>query len=431
MDGGGSHDRERDNVYLRLGPLQRKVQDLIHVRGKWVEDYMDWLHQTIDNDLALLKEVYHIEVDNYELEEVELLLIQERAEMEMMLADEVRAWKEKLREHRPDVLDWFVSHGGLDPVRCAEQEKREGADLWGQPDGMPAMIARIDAANSRFLRRLAGTGKKGADETRLNLKDVWTKLASNITDTWESLFKNIESTPRPTTPSLSPSSPRYDRLKRALDSYRVNLENRMQERDVDETARRRCRERIRKGTSRLESEVQDVDEQLANGLKHCDQFKSDKDLIDLTHSDSKWLFIDLSRDGAIRALSRNNKHIIYVYVNTYSVSSSDITEVFAVIRNTTSCTSIRCFGNPIPTSIELPPTILSISSMGALSSEHKNTLALNRSQSDNYKRTTIEFSDMNVIGRDLTPWRGIGSFTLRFFRAFIRLSHTATHPSFH
>ena len=73
--------RERvDDVYLRLRDRCREmVQDLIHVRGKWVEDYMqNWLHETIDNDLALLKEVYHIEVDkSHELEEVELLHIQE------------------------------------------------------------------------------------------------------------------------------------------------------------------------------------------------------------------------------------------------------------------------------------------------------------------------------------------------------------------
>jgi hypothetical protein len=185
----------------------------------------------------------------------------------------------------------------------------------------------------------------------------------------------------------------------------------MQERDVDETARHRCRERIRKRDIRLESEIQDVEERLANGLEHCHQFNSDKDLVDSTHSDSKWLSIDIpSRDGAIRALSRN-KHVIFVNVNA---SSSDITEFFAAIRNTMSCTSIYWFGGSIPASIELPPNILSISHYsGQLSSEHENTLTHNRSQLD--KRTTIEFSDMSVIGRDLTPMANGSSFTLRFF----------------
>ena len=42
-----------------------------------------------------------------------------------------RRRKEKLREHRPDVLDWSVSRGGLDLVRRAEQEKREGSRFMG------------------------------------------------------------------------------------------------------------------------------------------------------------------------------------------------------------------------------------------------------------------------------------------------------------
>ena len=424
--GDGSQYWERDHMYLGQGPLDSKVRDLIHVRGKWVEDYMDWLHRTIDNDSALLKEV-HIKVDNYELEEVEVLLIQERAEMEMMLADEVRAWKEKLREHDPDIFNWFVFNGhcGLDPGRRAELEKRGRVDLWERlEDGRSAMAARMAAAESRFLQRVTNAGKKGADETRL--KDAWTNLASNVRLTWESLFENIES--NATTSSPSPSSPRHDRLKRALDSYREDLENRMQERDMGETVRRRCRERIRKRDIRLESEVQDVDERLANGLDHCHQFNSDKDLINLTHSDSKWLWIDISRDGAIRALSRN-KHVILVNVWAHSASSSDISQFFAAIRNTTSCTSISWFGDEIPASIELPPNILSFSPTRYLSLEQEETLALNRSQSD--KRTTIEFSDMYVTGRDLTPSNLGGSFTLRFFGPSsdyltLRLIHRST-----
>ena len=353
----GSLYWERDHRYLGQGPLDSKVRDLIHVRGEWVENYMDWLHQTIDDDLALLKEVYRIEVDNYELEEVELLLIQERAQMEMMLVDEVRAWKEKLRlrDHHADILDWFILHDhcGLDPGRRAELVKSGRVASWERLEiGRSAMTERMAAAERQFLQRVTNAGQYGADETRL--KDAWTNLTSNVRDAWGSLFNNIES--NATTSSPSTSSPRYDRLKRALDSYREDLGNRMQERDVDETVRRRCRERIRKREIRLESEVQDVDERLANGLEHCHQFWSDQYLVKLTHSDSKWLFINISRDGAIRALSRN-KHVILVDV--FSASSSDTSQFFAAIRKTTSCTSIYWLGDPIPASIELPPNILS------------------------------------------------------------------------
>ena len=283
------------------------------------------------------------------------------------------------------------------------------------------MTARMAAANGRFFQRLAGAGKKGADETRL--KDAWTNLASNNRDAWESLIKNIESTAIASPPPLSP---RYDRLKKALDRYREDLEYRMQERDVDEPARRRCRERIQKREIRLESEVQDVDERLANGLEHCNQFNSDKDLVDLTHSDSKWLSINISRDGAIRALSRN-KHVIFVDV--YSASSRDISQFIAAIRNTTSCTSITWEGDPIPASIELPPNILSFSPTWMLSSEQKDTLVLNQSQLD--KRTTIEFSGIYVTDRGLTPFSSGGSFTLRFFGPSsdyltLRLIHRST-----
>ena len=231
----GSPHWERDHRYLGQGLLASKVRDLIQVRGKWVENYMDWLHQTIDDDVALFKEVYHNEVDNYELEEVEVLLIQERAEMEMMLTDEVRAWKAKLRlrDHHADILDWFILHDhcGLDPGRRAELEKSGRVDLWERLEvGRSAMTARMAAAESRFLQRVTSAGQNGADETRL--KDAWTNLTSNVRD-GESLFENVES--NATTSSASPSSPRHDRLQRALDNYRSYFECRMQERDVDET----------------------------------------------------------------------------------------------------------------------------------------------------------------------------------------------------
>jgi hypothetical protein len=129
-DGDGSNDRARDHKYLEQGALERKVRDLIPVRGKWVEDYMNWLHSTIENDLAQLKEVHNIEVDKYELEQVEILLIQERAEMEMILADEVLGWEEKLREYRVGVLDWLVSNSGMDRRRVRSW-KRGGERTYG------------------------------------------------------------------------------------------------------------------------------------------------------------------------------------------------------------------------------------------------------------------------------------------------------------
>ena len=355
VDGDRSLDRARDHKYLEHGPLERKVRDLIPVRGTWVEDYMNWLHKKVEDDLAQLKEVHNIEVEKYELEVVELLLIQERAEMEMILADEVHGWEEQLKEHRVGVSKWLVDNGGMSREMREELDKRERADLWERLEaGRSAMTARMAAAESNFLQRVTGAGKKGANETRL--KNAWTKLATNIRDTWESLFENIESTP--TTLSPSTSSPRHGRLKNALERYREDFEAILRYRDVNETVRQRCRERIRKREIRLESEVQDVDERLGRGFEHCQELKSDEDLVDLTHSDSKWLEIDLSRDGAIRALSRNN-HVIYVFINAGSASSSDISQFFAVIRNTTSCTSIYLYRGSITDTIKVPPNILS------------------------------------------------------------------------
>jgi hypothetical protein len=91
---------------------------------------MNWLHSTIENDLAQLKEVHNIEPDKYELEQVEILLIQERAEMEMILADEVLGWEEKLREYRVGVLDWLVSNRGMDRKRVRSW-KRGGEQTCG------------------------------------------------------------------------------------------------------------------------------------------------------------------------------------------------------------------------------------------------------------------------------------------------------------
>ena len=409
VDGDRSLDRARDHKYLEHGPLEKKVRDLIPVRGTWIEDYMDWLHEKVEDDLAQLKEVHNIEVEKYELEVVELLLIQERAEMEMILADEVRGWEEQLKEHGVGVLQWLVDNGGMSRETHEELDKRERAVVWERLEaGRSAMTARMAAAESNFLQRVTNAGKKGASEAML--KYEWTELASNVRDIWKSFFENIESTP--TTSSPSPSSPRHDRLKEALEHYHKDLEDTLRYRDMDKTVRQRCRERMGKREIRLESEVKDVDERLRSGVDHCHEFKSDRELVDLIHSDSKWLCINISRDGAILALSRN-KYVIQVDIYAPFASDSDISRFFAVIRNTMSCTSIYWVGLSIPASIELPANILSFSPTSYLSSEQEETLALNRARLD--KKTTVEFSHMHVNGRDLTSSSVGGSFTVRFF----------------
>lgn len=78
----------RNRKYLGQG---LHVRDLISIRGKRVEDYVDWLHKIIDGNAALLKEVHDTEVGKHELEIVEVLLIVERAKT-MRLADEVHGW---------------------------------------------------------------------------------------------------------------------------------------------------------------------------------------------------------------------------------------------------------------------------------------------------------------------------------------------------
>lgn len=92
---------------------------------KSIDDYINWLHQTMDNDLAL-KEAHDIKFGKYGLEQVEILLIQERAEVEMILAGEVRGWEQKLREH---LIGFFVNDG-MEPTTRAELDKRWRADLW-------------------------------------------------------------------------------------------------------------------------------------------------------------------------------------------------------------------------------------------------------------------------------------------------------------
>ena len=211
---------------------------------------MNWLYKNVEDDIAQLKEVYNIAVEKHELEEVELLLIQERAEMEMILADEVHGWEAQLKEHHAGVLEWLVANSGVSRETREELEKRESADLWERLEaGRSGMTARMAEVESNFLQRVTDAGKKGAEEARL--KYQWRKLASNITDTWESLFENIESTP--TTSSPSPSSPRHTRLKSALVRYHEDFEDSSWVLDVDETLRQRCRERMRRREIRLEN----------------------------------------------------------------------------------------------------------------------------------------------------------------------------------
>jgi hypothetical protein len=75
----------------------------------------------------------------------------------------------------------------------------------------------------------------------------------------------------------------------------------------------------------------DVDERLQRGFEHCHEFRSSEYLVDLTHSDSKWLNFYIRLPGVLRALNRN-KHVIHVGVDAYFASDDDITQFFAVIR---------------------------------------------------------------------------------------------------
>ena len=48
-------DKAHDQKYLERGRVKKKVRDLIAVRGRWIENYMIWLHTNLEDDLAQLK----------------------------------------------------------------------------------------------------------------------------------------------------------------------------------------------------------------------------------------------------------------------------------------------------------------------------------------------------------------------------------------
>lgn len=123
-----------EHPYLEHGRLERKWRSLLRTRGKWIEDYMEWLTRETterlgearaaegnadrtsaegeesqevgnkegeDKDKTKLKKMKadtlgQSKDDDFEHEQ---LLIEERHEMEMLLVDEVRNWETMLLEN--------------------------------------------------------------------------------------------------------------------------------------------------------------------------------------------------------------------------------------------------------------------------------------------------------------------------------------------
>jgi hypothetical protein len=271
------------------------------------------------------------------------------------------------------------------------------------------MEARVDAAEMKLLQRM-----KDAKE---GLSNVQSQCNLTIRVAWKELLASTPFAP-------SPRIRLNERLKNKRSFHVVQWAWDRKYGKMKEDGRKRCDQGMQKMKSRLRREVEGVEERLEHGLERCREFRHSQQLVEVTHSDSKWArFLPWQGefDGMLHALeSRQNVIDIEIHSN---YQDDQVARIFAT-RMMTSCTSIQWIGT-IPDSVQIPPNILSIS-YAKLSEAQEDTLKQNQLQS---QRTTIEFIGI-LKGRVL---RYVRSFTLRFFGPLsdyltLRLIHCSSAP---
>ena len=359
------------------------------------------------DDLREATELYHIDMMDRERDMVESMLMAERAQMEMMLVDEIYEWEGKLRKSFNDFVDSLVTNDGLGAVAQAQLEKRWRTSVW----------ERIKKGESAMEER----------SRSVKMKDIFP--LSSIRDAWKQL---LAPTPRRGSSSQYPTICLNERLDKTDFPFTYDWKAYSTYQEMGGDERSRCNQRIEKMKSRLRREVEGIEDRLQGGFKRCRGFRSSQQLAELTYSDSKWTRINpsLSRiDAQLRAL-KSRQNVILIQIDGRYTCTDNVMPLFAAIRSKTSCTSISWWRGAIPDKVKLPPNVLTVNLSGSpfvLSGAQRDTLEQNQLQSH---RTTIEVDGWFGRGRALSFVR---SFTLRFFgppseHLTLRLVHRSSAP---
>ena len=349
LDGGGLDTSfERDRQYLEQGRIENMLVSLYTTRGKWVEDYMEWVTQDAIEGRALEKEMGgrvdgvdkekadgkhavtsgDVRTDEMpvDIERMEHLLIDECRLMELLLAYAVEGWEKQL---------WERAERYIDSCNTREKEplRREWrANCWKRLDAnIRAMDARMDTAEA-----------KAAERTSEN----WQYTHDEIRKAWQVVIERFVESAAPS-PSLAMPTSRLDQnlqdiADRSTLPWWTHELNAAQERRLE----RMCEEM----TSRLRREQEDVEFWLNQGLQQCNGYgySSDKTLFECRHSlpnsRSKKLFLYKTHVSAplevyFRAL-KQNKYLLQIFF--YDFDSDDEYRLIAdTIRDMPWVTSIQ------------------------------------------------------------------------------------------
>jgi hypothetical protein len=212
---------------------------------------------------------------------MELSLLEEWERMEMLLVYEADKWEGQL---------WDATRGFIcsDEVQEKERVEREWkANCWKRLDAnIRAMDARMEAAQAN------------AKVASNNLSREWRDALERIQRTWRRVIGRFNSFHR--SRDLSRFDPERFTQDDATRSIYPHLSQLSNQRDKIE--------------DRLRKELEDVEFQLEQGLKKCNEFWVDEVLLQCKHSRTKWLSAQFRR-APLEAYSRTLKtrdDVIYV-----------------------------------------------------------------------------------------------------------------------
>ena len=403
-----------DRRFLEQGRLEKKLRWLVNERGKWIEDYMKWVIDEMEQTVPVGRDLAHRQIDALEgvkhvkderkgeesrskdpkLEQdadtnskekdneqdiTDMILMEERCRMEMLLIEEVRRWEHKL----------------LDQMR----------QLLNELETRPAKNHLVSIWSSNCWRRLKSEMR--AMEARMEearVKGPWiSQIRVRVHTAWEDVLEQYvgsagsQSLPSPSLPSSFA----------ALDFWGSSYHWRFKLRNQTIN---RCQKREKEMEMRLRKEAEDVEMRLERGLELSDQFKSDIESVGIRHAPSKWRVVL----GDHRVLDLLSPSTEVMHIDCLLMGPQDDADlVFKRIRSMPLITSIHLVTRNERLAVMTCPPIadndhlLSITGDIVQSPEVKRVLARNKSHS---KQAVISLS-----GGMFPEFRRSGRYALQYF----------------
>ena len=237
-----------------------------------------------------------------------------------MLAYEVAKWEVYSAQELQNIL--AISENAR-KVRLEEAWK---ANVWKHLDeDMRQLTERLDTSIRLVREKILSTHHKNQVHDRL-MSLRCEKAEEEVRNTWKLVRARFSQESQESCDWLD--SLRYPaRSSQVFPRYAQGMENRIQRRA--ESFQVRCRMRRQEMEARLRNEMDDITERLqvahSDGLHTCNEFWSSPRLVELTHSDRKWIKLDaLDSSSTRRAISRalrRNRHAIYATITIHDATT--------------------------------------------------------------------------------------------------------------